>query len=199
MSDAQAVPAEVQSEIGKTLKGLPKDKESLLKKYNEMVGEGDQLKPDEVNLGWLKKKVPYLIQDAIFAKHNVAPPEKVQTNHEKVNAEDKKASASGKGGRKRMSTAGKFVIQLGEGQSPGREGSVKGDVTRALIEKKVFEYSDFEAAVAEVMQWDPKAEKFGRETKFANLNAASRAWFSELKNKSEIIVPEGTEPAPASA
>jgi len=146
---------------------------------------GEEYAPEDVNEGWLKRKCAKLVKSAVLKEAGI---DEAKTEDKKEDGEKPK-----KAGRKRMSTKGNFKIVLADGQSAGREGSTKCKLVILLKDEAQFNYEAFQIAVKTAMQYNAETETFGISTKFPSIGAATSAWFSELKNKQEIIQPIADE------
>lgn len=179
------IPQEVTQKIeaiGPSVKGMTK--EQLLA---EAARLGETYKPDEANEGFLRRKVAKLLRSEIMKEAGLS---EAQAAPAAVVAEGDASAEKKKTGRKKMDRSGAYKIHLLESQSPGREGSTKYKIVVALREKAAFDYNEFRAVVAEAMGWErDEPGKFAINSKFADLDKATAAWFSELKNKQEIVIP----------
>lgn len=186
------IPEEVIQEVHaakEAVKGM--DKDALLQFCTE---RGEDYKPEDVNEGFLRRKASRLATSEVLKTHGI---DESKAAPEVTGAEDKPKKT---GGRKKMVTKGDFAIVLKEGQGAGREGSTKFKIVTDLKELEKFDHPRFKEAVVKAMQWT-EADGFGITTKFPTIEAATNAWFSELKNKQEIVQPVGgqevAEEAPA--
>jgi hypothetical protein len=181
------IPEAVVQEIhaaNEAIKGM--GKEDLLQFCAE---RGEEYKPEDVNEGFLRRKATRLARSEVLKgagiEESKGAPEATETDAPKK-----------KGGRKKMQTKGDFAIVLKEGQSAGREGSTKFKIVDDLRELDKFDHARFKVAVVKAMQWT-EADGFGITTKFPTIEGATSAWFSELKNKQEIVQPVGGQDTPA--
>lgn len=184
-TDPTKIPTEVQDEINKEFAAIHKmAKPALLEKLDTEYGI-KMADPDSVNEKWLIRKLQTSGRAKILASHNLSESPIIKKNREKVDAEDPSTPSVG---RKRMTTAGSWKLELGTGGKEGRLNSTKGKVVAAMKEKGIFTYEDFKAAVSEAYQWDEASKGFNGITRFSTLDQAANAWWSELKNKAKIIV-----------
>lgn len=195
---SKEIPTEVQEQINAAVDALKEyDKNALIQLASE---HGAEFKPDDVNEGWLRRKVGRLVKEKIMKDAGVEPAT-VSQPVEAVAGTGNGEKPAKKAGRKRMDTSGVYKIVLAEGQSAGREGSTKFKIVSALKDKESFTHDEFKAAVKDAMGWTPGEKgdedgSFGISTKFPSIGAATAAWFSELKNKQEIVRPVESQSAP---
>ncbi len=152
---------------------------------------------DDAQEGWMRKKLRYALQQEVLERHGH---KETTAMSEEAKQDGAPATESGeaaaKPGRKRMDKTGTFQLELGEGGSIGREGSAKNKILSQVQDhKKPFTYDEFLGFTANALEWNPKTETFGANTRFPTLNAAANAWFSEFKNKAKIITKVGDEAA----
>lgn len=185
------IPAEVSAKVHAAIEEIKElSGKEALGQYAHSNGLWDGLNiksVDDATEGWLRKRLKRDIQAKIFKENGIQPSEAVKkedAKHDKMKVEGEETGEK-KVGRKRMNTAGIFKIVLAEGQGGGRSGSYKGKIVADLKDLESFSYERFKEAVA-------KSYGFGTDapgdTNFKDLDTATAAWFSELKNKQYLVV-----------
>jgi len=181
---------ECKKEVAQSVAAIRKmSAEDALTKLNEFRSiEGKSEVDASANEAWVKKNLRYAVQGEIFEKHNIGESARIRANREATEAEDPSKEPEKRPGRKRINTAGSFILTLGDPPNLGREGSCKGIILRTLNEAGgEFTYDQFRAAVCKSLDYNEETETFGRETRFPTIQAATAAWFSELKNKNGLL------------
>ncbi len=182
---------EILGAVAASRKLSPEDALTQLNEHRKTDGKdavGEDSNPD-----WVKKNLRYYVQALILQKHGVTESARIRANREtsEASSPSEKPAASG---RKRINTSGTFSLNLGDPPNFGREGSAKGTILRNLNDNGgEFTYDQFRAAVAIGYEYDSETETFAKETRFPTIQAATAAWFSELKNKAGLILQVGGE------
>jgi len=178
---------EVAKSVADIRKMAPEDALNALNVYRQADGK-DEVPLEGTNEAWVKKNLRYYEQATILEKHGVGESARIRANREATEAEDPAKEPEKRPGRKRINTAGTFILTLGDPPNLGREGSCKGIILRTLNEAGgEFTFDQFRAAVAKSLDYNEETETFGRETRFPTIQAATAAWFSELKNKNGLL------------
>jgi phage terminase large subunit-like protein len=189
---------ECKAEIAKSVTVIRKlSAEEALSQLNDFRAiENKEPVDGEANEAWVKKNLRYAIQAQILEKHGCAETARVRANRAATEEEDPTKTPEKRPGRKRINTSGTFRLVLGEPENLGREGSAKGTILRHLKTLgEEFTYDQFRDAVVLGYSYNSETETFEKETRFPTIQAATSAWFSELKNKNGLIT-QDSENAP---